>query len=269
MNGAGGHTVSAEAFEAGLARAQAGAPADPDQGMFGPGTVYWRVTREAALFLGAGRATLLQLAHPFVAQAVADHSTTREDPFGRFHRTFSQVYAMTFGTRGQALDSARQVRRIHEHIEGRLGEDAGAFPAGSPYLANDAQALMWVWSTLSETSVLIYEAVVRPLEASEREDYYAASRRFALLFGVPEENLPEDWRAFRQWCREMQNSSVLTVTGPGRELARFVLHETKLGPVKGVPKWYLALTASLMPAHLRARFGLDWNRREEARAVKA
>ncbi|MFW6027287.1 MAG: oxygenase MpaB family protein [bacterium] len=256
-------------FEAALARAQGGAPADPQQGLFGPDTVYWRVTREAALFLGAGRATLLQLAHPFVAQAVADHSTTKQDPFGRFHRTFSQVYAMTFGTREQALAAAGQVRRIHDHITGRLDEAAGPFPAGTSYIANDAQALMWVWSTLSETSVLVYETVVGPLGRKEREEYYAASRRFALLFGVPEQNLPEDWRAFRAWCREMQESSVITVTGAARELAYFVLHETRLGPLKGVPRWYLALTASMLPAHLRPRFGLDWNRREKARAGRA
>jgi uncharacterized protein (DUF2236 family) len=32
----------------------------------------WRVNREAILFLAAGRALLLQLAHPWVAAAVAD-----------------------------------------------------------------------------------------------------------------------------------------------------------------------------------------------------
>jgi len=36
-------------------------------GVFGPDSATWRVNREAAIFLGAGRALLLQLAHPSVA----------------------------------------------------------------------------------------------------------------------------------------------------------------------------------------------------------
>src|ERR1700692_3605899 len=36
------------------------------EGVFGPASLTWRVDREAAVFLGAGRALLLQLAHPWV-----------------------------------------------------------------------------------------------------------------------------------------------------------------------------------------------------------
>ena len=39
-------------------------------GIFGPRSMTWRVKREAAIFLGAGRALLLQLAHPWVAAAI-------------------------------------------------------------------------------------------------------------------------------------------------------------------------------------------------------
>jgi uncharacterized protein (DUF2236 family) len=44
------------------------------EGVFGPASLTWRVDREAAVFLGAGRALLLQLAHPWVAAAIAEHS---------------------------------------------------------------------------------------------------------------------------------------------------------------------------------------------------
>jgi len=43
-------------------------------GVFGPASMTWRMNREAILFLAAGRALLLQLAHPWIAAAVADHS---------------------------------------------------------------------------------------------------------------------------------------------------------------------------------------------------
>ena len=61
------------------------------EGVFGPASLTWRVDREAAVFLGAGRALLLQLAHPWVAAAIAEHSRTFADPVARFHRTFNTV----------------------------------------------------------------------------------------------------------------------------------------------------------------------------------
>jgi uncharacterized protein (DUF2236 family) len=55
-------------------------------GVFGPGSMVWHIDREAAVFLAAGRALLLQLAHPWVAAAIAEHSRSLADPIGRFHR---------------------------------------------------------------------------------------------------------------------------------------------------------------------------------------
>src|SRR5262249_49790390 len=47
-----------------------GAAAGSLAGVFGPRSITWQVDREAAIFLGAGRALLLQLAHPWIAAAV-------------------------------------------------------------------------------------------------------------------------------------------------------------------------------------------------------
>src|SRR6516164_9103861 len=87
-------------------------------GVLGPDSVTWRINREAVLFLGAGRALLLQLAHPWVATAVADHSQVFSDPIGRLHRTFRVMFTMIFGTLDQALKGARQLRRRHAAITG-------------------------------------------------------------------------------------------------------------------------------------------------------
>ena len=77
------------------------------EGVFGPGSVTWRVDREAAIFLGAGRALLLQLAHPWVAEAISAHSRTFADPLGRFHRTFAVVFGMVFGSFDQVIAVAQ------------------------------------------------------------------------------------------------------------------------------------------------------------------
>jgi uncharacterized protein (DUF2236 family) len=58
--------VSHEDLERELREIAALAPGQVE-GVFGPASLTWRINREAAIFLGAGRALLLQLAHPYVA----------------------------------------------------------------------------------------------------------------------------------------------------------------------------------------------------------
>ena len=100
-------------------------------GIFGPRSMTWRVDREAAIFFGAGRALLLQLAHPWVAAAIEQHSDTFADPISRFHRTFSVVFTMVFGRLEQSLQAARRLHRRHAAISGTMQLAAGPFPAGS------------------------------------------------------------------------------------------------------------------------------------------
>src|SRR5262245_10533509 len=63
--------------------------------------IAWRLHQEVVLLAGWGRAILLQLAHPLVAQGVADHSGFRGERWGRLHRldrTLRAMLALTFGT---------------------------------------------------------------------------------------------------------------------------------------------------------------------------
>src|SRR5258708_35763865 len=124
--------VGAETLECELNQVRAAA-AGSLAGIFGPRSVTWRVDREAAIFLGAGRAVLLQLAHPWIAAAIEQHSDTFANPIGRFHRTFGTVFTMVFGTLAQSLDAARRLHHRHASITGTLQSAAGPLPARSFY----------------------------------------------------------------------------------------------------------------------------------------
>src|SRR5262245_53810976 len=182
-------TVTGADLDRALGRLAAGVP-DPRAGIFGPGSRVWTFNREAVIFLGGGRAALLQLAHPAVARAIADHSRTREDMLGRFLRTFEHVFALVYGDLESALDSARRLHAIHERIRGVMRETVGSVVAGAPYAANQPEALLWVHATLWETSVQVYELVVRPLTLVEKDAYWDETKRFAALFGIPDEPVP-------------------------------------------------------------------------------
>ncbi|WP_439393732.1 oxygenase MpaB family protein [Bradyrhizobium sp. PMVTL-01] len=246
--------VGEKDLEAALDKVRANA-AGPVAGVFGPDTVTWQIDREAVNFLGAGRALLLQLSHPWVAAAIAEHSTTFADPIGRFHRTFDIVFAMVFGSLDRALLSSRQLHRRHGMIVGQMPETVGPFAAGSRYYANDIPSLRWVHATLVDTALIAHDLVLPPLSAEERERYWADSRTFGALFGLRADELPADWSGFAAYTAAMVQSDTLTVSAAAREIATQIF--TGARPWLRPPRWYRALTARMLPERLRAGFGFE------------
>lgn len=241
--------------------------ANPRVGIFGPDSVSWKVNRESALFLGAGRAALLQLAHPWVATALDQHSNLLNDPLARFHNTFRVVFTMVFGTLDQALAASRHLYRLHTRIQGEIPESVAAYARGSRYEANEVNALVWVFATLIESALKAYEIVLPPLSSFERETYYAESRTLAALFGIPAEALPADWTSFEAWMRAMLVSDALGVNTLSREMVHGILHGR--GSWVPIPNWYRALTAASMPERFRGEFSLVYGEREDRTVARA
>lgn len=239
------------------------------EGLFGPGSAFWRVNREAIVFLGAGRALLLQLAHPFVAQAIADHSPVKHDPWGRYYGTMPPVFTMVYGPLDAALAEARAVYRIHRRIAGVLPETVGAFAKGTPYRAAEAHAALWVHATLWDTALLCHSLVFPPLSGAERDRYTQESRRFAALFGIPDEMVPGTGRDFDAYVRAMSEGGTLGVGEAGRDIAGYFFGRGKGAFGRYVPKWYRALTVHLMPPRLAEEFGFPLEKQERARAERA
>jgi uncharacterized protein (DUF2236 family) len=246
--------VSAESLERQLELVRRGA-VGLLPGVFGPRSVTWRIDRESAIFLGAGRALLLQLAHPWVAAAIEQHSNVFADPVGRFHRTFRIVFSMVFGTLDQSMTAARRLYDRHANIRGELPWAAGPFSLGSTYGANAIPALRWVWATLIETALAAYELVLPPPTARQREQYYRESLLFAGLFGIPRECLPPDWTTFSAYFSDMAESEILSISDRTRKTAQRLIAGTDLW--LPVPVSYQDLTAWLLPLPIRERFGFS------------
>jgi len=258
-------TVDRDALERRLDELR-GRVSDPRSGIFGPGSMAWEIDREIILLAGGGRATLLQLAHPFVAYAIEQHSVTKSDLAGRFQRTFANIHAMAFGDLESAIRSARRVWSIHSRVHGEITDDAGRFPKGSRYEALDADAIIWVWSTLVDSAVVAFELAVRTPDRHEKERYYDKSRLFAFLFGIRSEDLPADWSELERYNREMWASDTLAVSRPAAEMARFLL--TPRRPwLRALIDEYEVLTAGIMPRRLREEYGLAYSPHRFRRAT--
>jgi uncharacterized protein (DUF2236 family) len=258
--------VSRDDSEA-LLSAVARQTANPQAGIFGPDSMTWKINRESALFLGAGRAALLQLAHPWVATALAQHSSLLSKPIARFHNTFRIVFTMIFGSLDQALAAARHLYTLHTRIQGELPEHVAAYRQGSHYQANEIGALRWVYATLVESAVMAYERVLPPLTSEERETYYAESKIMASLFGIPAAALPEDWTAFKAYVAQMVESDALGVGQLARPVALNLL--SGAGSWIHPPYWYRALTLSWLPPRFREEFGLEFSARIQQSADRA
>lgn len=237
---------------------------DPRSGICGPGSSAWRLQREAVIFLGGGRAALLQLAHPFVAYAIDQHSKTRQDVVGRFQRTFANVFAMSFGDLDEAFAAARRVHSVHTRITGTIPVEVGAFAAGTVYHANDVDAQRWVYATLIHTAVQVHELVIGPLTTAVKDAYYKDTWQFARLFAIPEASLPPTWAAFDLYVERMMASPTLTVAAPAREMSRFLFGAGASGRQGRIGRWLELITTGLLPERLRRQYGLSWGLRERA-----
>src|SRR5438067_9955455 len=221
-------------------------------GLFGPGSVTWRIDREVAVLLGSGaRALLLQVAHPKVAAAVAEHSSYRSDPLGRLRDTLDAIY-------GFAFEDVREVERIVGHIHHLHARVRGQTPDAQAYTALDPDLLLWVYATLIDSSLLAYETFVAPLSVTEREGYYNEFRRAGPLWGIPKHAFPSTLDDLRAWMTELVDRGEVRVSPQGREVGNFILQPR----VWWLP-WPAGLllrfvTVGLLPPALRAGFGYTW-----------
>jgi len=236
----------------------------PVEGIFGADSVSWKINRESALFLGAGRAALLQLAHPWVAAALDQHSSLLAKPIARFHNTFRVVFTMIFGTSDQAFTSARALFQMHTRITGEVPEKVAGYEKGSRYEALNVPALKWVYATLIESAVIAYQCVLPPLRSDELAQYYAESKILAGLFGLPPRALPEDWSAFEAYVAEMSNSAALGVSDRARYMAQRIMSGS--GSRVHVPRWYRALTTEFLPERFRRELQFDFEQGSAASA---
>jgi uncharacterized protein (DUF2236 family) len=189
---AGGADVTAEPYAGAtdlVARSAAayvtGVPQAPaDDGLFGPGSVTWRVSGRLESPVASLRALLLQALHPLAMAGVDQHSSWRQDPVGRLAATSAYLATVTFGERAAAERVAARVRRIHERVH-------GTDPVtGLPYAASDPALLLWIHVALVDSSLAVGRLFGAPLSPEDAGTYVAEMAVAAELVGVPRALVP-------------------------------------------------------------------------------
>lgn len=230
---------------------------DPDQPLLPRDSITWTVNREAALLLGGGRALLMQVAHPLVAEGVAQFSNFREDPLSRLWRTLELTLTMTFASARKAILAVREIERAHARVRGELTETVGPYPAGTEFSAIDPELMFWVHATLVDSALVVYDKFVAKLSREEKVSYYDESKVSARLMGIEEKFLPPTFADFERYMRAMLRSDILSVGSSGQAVANGVLYPVRpLGLSQAMFPARL-ITFELLPDVLRERYGLS------------
>jgi uncharacterized protein (DUF2236 family) len=228
-----------------------------DWGYFGPGSAMWQLHREAVLGLGLGRAVLLQVAHPWVAQAVTEHSRYRTQPLERLVETVTAAELLIFGSRRQAEATAAMLHRMHSRVSGVLYEATGRWPAGTPYRANDPAALRWVLMALLDTTIRLYEDSFGQLPESTVRAYLADGARLGQLLGVPAPDVPRDRRALQAYLDGCIADGTVAVGSAGQDVVR-ALREVDVLPGlawRTYSRLVLEVAIATLPGSLRQQYG--------------
>lgn len=137
-----------------------------DPGLFGPGSLVWRVHADLPVMLiGGFSALMLQTLHPLAMAGVAQHSRYREDPLGRLQRTAQYVAGTSFGGMPLVETLVRRVKAVHTTVR-------GVAPDGRPYSADDPDLTTWVHTTEMWSILRAYQRYsLNPLLAAEKDAY--------------------------------------------------------------------------------------------------
>ncbi len=155
-----------------------------DPGLFGPGTVTWKIHSDFPSMMAGGlSALMLQSLHPLALAGVWDHSDFRNDSLSRLRGTIAFVARTTYAPRIAAEQAIERVRAIHATVH-------GVAPDGRSYSANDPSLLNWVhcaeaWSFLHGYQTYCYRRVPRSMQ----DRYLQETARVAQALGardVPE-----------------------------------------------------------------------------------
>jgi uncharacterized protein (DUF2236 family) len=206
-------------------------------GVFPDDAIIRRVHRERAMALAGPRALLMQAAHPVAFAGFFAHTGALDEPYERLNRTARIVELVVYGSR----------------------EQAGRFPAGTPYAADDPALLLWILATLVDSGLTVYERYVGRLTRDERDAYWHDYRVFGRHFGLAEHELPESVEDFEDYVGDVVLRD-LEVTAEARELAVQIVMRPPV-PLHLRPLLEAAnfVTVGLLPPRIRRQYGFAWD----------
>ena len=219
-----------------------------DNGLFGSGSVSWRVHGDfSSMMIGGTTALLMQMLHPGALAGVWDHSNFRHDMLGRLKRTAQFIAATTYGGTAEAERLIGHVRHIHDRVHGVL-------PDGTPYDANDPHLLTWVHVAETDSFLRAYLRYRDPyLSRADQDRYFAENVVVAERLGA--RDVPDSRAAVDAWLLRVRGE--LRCDTRTRTVRDALLQQPLPNPLlKGFGALNTAAAIDLLPPWARAMLEL-------------
>jgi uncharacterized protein (DUF2236 family) len=235
-----------------------------DEGLFGPDSMTWRVHAHPAMLIGGLRSLLVQALNPLTMAGVAQHSSYKDDSWGRLMRTTDYVMTTTYGDTAAAERAVKIVRRIHDRVK-------GVDPVtGKTYEANDPELLLWVHCAEVDAFIGAYRAYGPRISDADADRYVSEMARLAELFDIPSESIPRSLAELHDYMESQE----LMSSAYARDAMKFILFPpvpwpggklpqvpgSKLLLIPGRAGWslYSLATVAILPKRVRKMYGLPW-----------
>ncbi|RCW38493.1 uncharacterized protein (DUF2236 family) [Halopolyspora algeriensis] len=179
-----------------------------DTGLFGPGSVTWRIHTDPAMWIAAFSALALQSLHPRTMWGTYQNSALfrRRTALARLFRTADFVATRTFGSTEEVREVGSRVRRIHAALTGVDERTGERFPV------DDEENLLWVHCAEVYPYLLVARACGIPLTDAEADGYFAEQRRSAAVVGLAPERVPGSVAEMEEYFRRMLPELRLTTS---------------------------------------------------------
>ena len=220
-----------------------------DDGHFGADSVSWRVHREVTVLFGGARAVLLHAAHPLVIAGANQTAMYERDPWRRLQRTLVLQYALTFGTRAEALSAAERINAIHERINGV------DHVTGRRYDALDSDLLLWVHACLVDSALLFERLTVGALGFADRQRFHEEQMLAAEMLRLPREAIPPTVAELEAYV-ERTAATDLLVTDAARSVAGLFLEPPRDAQWRPVLRLVARLAFATLPDRVREAYGV-------------
>ncbi|MBB2912831.1 uncharacterized protein (DUF2236 family) [Streptosporangium becharense] len=224
-----------------------------DHGLFGPGSVTWRVMGEPILLVGGFRALLMQGLHPRAMRGVAQNSALMDpaEAWSRFVRTTEFVRVRTYGTTEEVARAGARVRRIHASLTA-LDPDTG-----ERFRLDDPDALLWVHVGEVDSYLSVARRAGVVLTDADADRFVAEWRRAAEVVGLRSQDVPGSVGEMDDYIRACRPRLYFApeVPHPLRQSLNAPL-PVRLTPLKPMFPMVTLLAFATMPRWARKLYGL-------------
>jgi uncharacterized protein (DUF2236 family) len=220
-------------------------------GLFGPGSVTWRVAAEPVMWVAGFRALYLQALHPRVMRGTWQN-TAFADPkqaWGRFQRTVDYVTVRTYGSMAQVERAGRRVRKLHASLR-------GTDPDGTVFRLDEPELLLWVHCAEIGSYLDVAVRCGLGLSRAEQDTYLREQRRSAALVGLDPSSVPGTVAEMEEYFRSMRPRLHATPEARGALVGSFnPTLPRPLVPLKLVLPGVTGLAFACLPRWARRLYG--------------